>query len=43
MKSAGDSMMNRLYYHVKGNNFHLSEQLDKNSGFEKNANDLTWS
>lgn len=43
ISNAGDSMMQRIYQHVNGNGFHLSEQLDKDSGFEKNAFDLTWS
>ena len=37
ISNAGDSIMQRIYYHVAGNGFHLSEQLDKESGFEKNA------
>lgn len=40
---AGDAVMQRLYYHVHGDNFHLAEQLDKNTGFQASAQDLTWS
>eukprot|EP01127_Copromyxa_protea_P012578 TRINITY_DN3302_c0_g1_i1.p1 TRINITY_DN3302_c0_g1~~TRINITY_DN3302_c0_g1_i1.p1 ORF type:complete len:503 (+),score=114.35 TRINITY_DN3302_c0_g1_i1:19-1527(+) len=43
MASAGDSVLNRIAYHVAGDNFHLAEQIDKDSGFQKSATDLTWS
>ena len=39
----GDGVMLRLRAHVAGNNFHLNEQIDKNTGYEMSANDLTWS
>lgn len=41
--AAGDSVMNRIRYHVEGKNFHLDEQLDRNTGVEMSAEDLTWS
>jgi glucoamylase len=41
--SAGDNVMARLAYHLEGANGHVSEQIDKNSGFQMSANDLTWS
>lgn len=41
--AAGDSVMARIRYHVAGKNFHLDEQLDRNTGFEISAEDLTWS
>ena len=40
---AGDAVLQRIYYHVAGDNFHLAEQLDKNSGYQISARDLTWS
>ena len=43
MIQAGDAVMYRLYQHVKGDNGHIAEQIDRNSGVQKSANDLTWS
>ena len=43
MIQAGDSVLYRLYQHVKGDNGHIAEQIDRNSGVQKSANDLTWS
>ena len=40
---AGDAVMYRLYNHVKNDNGHIAEQIDKNTGVQKSANDLTWS
>jgi glucoamylase len=40
---AGDSVMYRLFQHVKGDNGHIAEQIDRNTGAQKSANDLTWS
>ena len=40
---AGDAVLQRIHYHVKGDNFHLAEQLDKNTGVQSSAKDLTWS
>ena len=41
--AAGDSVLNRIKYHVQGKDFHLDEQLDRNTGVEISAEDLTWS
>ena len=41
--SAGDDVLYRLRYHTQSYNFHMSEQLDKNTGVEMSATDLTWS
>ena len=35
--------MNRLYGYVKGDGGHIAEQIDRNNGNQKSANDLTWS
>eukprot|EP01126_Amoeba_proteus_P011163 TRINITY_DN1446_c0_g2_i1.p1 TRINITY_DN1446_c0_g2~~TRINITY_DN1446_c0_g2_i1.p1 ORF type:complete len:381 (-),score=57.13 TRINITY_DN1446_c0_g2_i1:170-1312(-) len=43
LASAGDSVLYRLRVHVVGSGFHLSEQLDRNTGVESSATDLTWS
>jgi len=43
MVQAGDAVMNRLYQHVKGDGGHIAEQIDRNNGAQKSANDLTWS
>ena len=43
MTAAGDAVMYRIYYYAKNKNFHLSEQIDKNTGEELSARDLTWS
>ncbi len=40
---AGDAVLQRIYHHVQGDNFHLAEQMDKNSGVQMSAKDLTWS
>ena len=36
-------MLQRIRYHVVGDHFHLSEQLDKETGYEISAYDLSWS
>jgi glucoamylase len=41
--SLGDGVLLRIRYHVENSGFHLSEQLDRNSGFQLSAKDLTWS
>eukprot|EP01006_Ploeotia_vitrea_P032267 TRINITY_DN64532_c0_g1_i3.p1 TRINITY_DN64532_c0_g1~~TRINITY_DN64532_c0_g1_i3.p1 ORF type:complete len:227 (-),score=3.77 TRINITY_DN64532_c0_g1_i3:46-726(-) len=41
--AAGDSVMSRIRYHVEDQNFHLHEQLNKNTGVQMSAEDLTWS
>ena len=43
LASAGDGVLERIRYHVAGAGFHLSEQLDRDTGFEMSATDLTWS
>jgi len=43
LASAGDSVLARIAYHVKANGFHLYEQIDRNTGQQKSAYDLTWS
>jgi len=35
--------MQRLYHHVSGDDFHLNEQIDRNTGKQLGASDLTWS
>ena len=40
---AGDSVLTRLRGHVDDNNFHLTEQMDENTGAQMSAEDLTWS
>jgi GH15 family glucan-1,4-alpha-glucosidase len=35
--------MYRLYQHVKSDGGHISEQIDRSSGVQKSAADLTWS
>lgn len=39
----GDAVLDRIRYHTQSSGFHLSEQLDKTSGEELSATDLTWS
>ena len=41
--AAGDGVLQRIRYHIKGDNFHMAEQIDKNTGFQRSATDLTWS
>ena len=43
MLQAGDAVMSRIYYHVKGDGCHLAEQIDRNTGVQKSAKDLSWS
>ena len=40
---AGDSVMSLMYKFVKNGGGHIAEQLDRNTGAQKSANDLTWS
>lgn len=39
----GDGVMLRLRSHVLARNFHLDEQIDRNTGVQVSAKDLTWS
>ena len=41
--SAGDAVLDRIRYHTQSSGFHQPEQLDKNTGAEASATDLTWS
>jgi glucoamylase len=43
LASAGDGALLRIRYHTAGLNFHMPEQLDKNTGDMTSAYDLTWS
>jgi len=40
--TAGDAVLNRLKFHI-GDTFHLDEQIDRNTGVQMSAEDLTWS
>ena len=40
---AGDAVMYRLYQYVKADGGHIAEQIDRSSGVQKSAKDLTWS
>jgi len=40
---AGDSVLLRLRNHVEADGFHLSEQIDRTTGEQVSASDLTWS
>ncbi len=39
----GDGVMLRLRSHVLAREFHLDEQIDRNTGAQMSAQDLTWS
>jgi glucoamylase len=39
----GDGVMLRLRKHVQGKSWRLDEQMDRNSGYQMSAEDLTWS
>jgi len=41
--ASGDGVMERIRYHIAGNDFHMMEQIDANSGVQMSAKDLTWS
>jgi len=43
LAGAGDGVLVRIRSHVKDGGFHLTEQLDRNSGSPMAAKDLTWS
>jgi hypothetical protein len=40
---AGDSVLYRLYDHVKAGDGHITEQISKVTGLQMAAKDLTWS
>ena len=39
----GDGVLQRLRNHVQADGFHLDEQIDRNTGQQMSASDLTWS
>lgn len=41
--TTGDGILDRIKYHTESYDLHQSEQLDKNTGAEASATDLTWS
>ena len=41
--AAGDAVMTRLHNHVKDDGGKIDEQIDKNTGKQASAEDLTWS
>ena len=41
--AAGDSVLTRLWTHVKDDGGHINEQIDKETGAQKSAKNLTWS
>lgn len=43
MAMTGDGILARIKYHTVGAGLHMPEQLDKNTGYEISATDLTWS
>jgi len=42
-KSQGDGLLLRLKYYIESYDFHMYEQIDKNTGQQISAYDLTWS
>jgi glucoamylase len=42
-KAAGDSVMTRLYSHIKDDGGRIDEQIDRETGVQKSAKTLTWS
>lgn len=43
MAGAGDGVLMRIRHYTEGGDFHLAEQLDRNTGASLSAADLTWS
>jgi glucoamylase len=43
MVDAGDSVLQRIYTHVKNDGGRIDEQIDKNTGSQTSAKGLTWS
>jgi len=41
--AAGDSVMTRMWTHVKNDDGKIDEQMDRDSGTQKSAKNLTWS
>jgi len=42
-KNAGDSILTRVYSHVKNDGGRIDEQIDKENGTQISAKTLTWS
>lgn len=42
-KQQGDIVLNRIKYYIKDYDYHMYEQIDKNTGKQISAYDLTWS
>lgn len=40
---AGDGVLLRVRHHVEPDGFHLAEQIDRNTGVQISALNLTWS
>lgn len=43
LATTGDGVLLRIRYHTVGSGLHMPEQLDRNTGVETSATDLTWS
>ena len=41
--AVGDSVLQRVRYHTEGDGFHLFEQMNRGTGYQMSAEDLTWS
>jgi glucoamylase len=41
--AAGDSVMTRMWSHVKDDDGEIDEQMDRETGAQKSAKNLTWS
>jgi len=41
--AAGNSILTRIYSHVKNDGGRIDEQMDKNNGAQASAKGLTWS
>jgi len=43
MSGAGDGVLMRIRKYVEGDDFHMQEQIDRTTGAQTSAHDLTWS
>jgi glucoamylase len=43
LTTLGDGVLTRIHYHTVGAGLHMPEQIDKYTGYEASATDLTWS
>lgn len=43
LAGAGDGVLLRIREHIKNDDFHCDEQIDKSTGKQTSAKDLTWS